>query len=752
MPVNISRLRRWFAAAAIAAGVIVGGAYFYARHRVQNALKQVPEKIGADIRQSAQGYTYSQSVQGRTLFKIQAAKALFKLDGRAELRDVAITLYGKDAGRFDQIYGSDFEYDTQSGDVTAHGKVQIDLEANPAGLTSPDQTPPKELKNPIHLETSGLVFNQKTGDAQTKDRVDFRISQASGSAIGVSYVSKSDTLTFDSQVEITLAGPKAAIVTAARGTITKDPRVVLLQTVRMQQGIQRGEADNATLFLSSDNTLDRILAAGNVRVALGGKQPTQLHADQLELLLDQGGDELRAATFSGNVAMESAGSSPMKGSAGRVVASFSGDNVLSKVRAEENVRLLQPQPSTPSARAQTYELNAAAVNFFVAAGKRLSRAETSGSAQFRVQPTAPNAGQTLITAAKFTAQFDALGQLASVHGAPDARIVSTNPGQPDRVSTSLAVDANFSPGQGMETAEQQGNVMFTDGDRKAWADHARYTPANQMLELTGSPRVLDRNMATTARTLRMNRATGEGFADGDVKSTYTDLKPQPGGALLASSSPIHVTAGAMTIHRNPAIALYTGDVHLWQDARVVAAPSIEFDRNRRSIVASGSASQPVSTVVVQTGKHGRVVPTTITSGQLTYMDNERKAHYADGVTAKSTDFTLTSEQMDVFLEPRNQSSGDRSAGGQASEEGKLDHIVAQGQVVVTQPTRRATGDQLTYTAADSKFVLTGGPPCIFDAERGKITGVSLTLFRGDDRVLVEGTDTSPSVTQTRVAR
>ena len=47
-------------------------------------------------------------------------------------------------------------------------------------MTSPDQTPPKELKNPIHLETSGLVFNQKTGDARTKKRVDFRISQATG--------------------------------------------------------------------------------------------------------------------------------------------------------------------------------------------------------------------------------------------------------------------------------------------------------------------------------------------------------------------------------------------------------------------------------------------------------------------------------------------------------------------------------------------------------------------------------------------
>jgi lipopolysaccharide export system protein LptA len=305
----------------------------------------------------------------------------------------------------------------------------------------------------------------------------------------------------------------------------------------------------------------------------------------------------------------------------------------------------------------------------------------------------------------------------------------------------------------METAVQVGNVVFTDGDRKAWADRARYTPANQMLELSGSPRVLDQNMATTARVVRMNRATGEGFAEGEVKSTYNDLQPQPGGALLASSSPIHVTARAMTIHRDPAIALYTGDARLWQDANVVAAPSIEFDRNHRSILAKGSASQPVSTVLVEAGEHGRVVPSMITSGQLSYVDSQRQAHYTGGVTAKSADFTLTSEQMDVFLQAQNQASGERrSSGLTAGEAGKLDHIVAQGQVVVTQPTRRATGDRLIYTAADEKFVLTGGPPSIFDAERGKITGVSLTLFRGDDRVLVEGTDTSPSVTQTRVAR
>ena len=82
----------------------------------------------------------------------------------------------------------------------------------------------------------------------------------------------------------------------------------------------------------------------------------------------------------------------------------------------------------------------------------------------------------------------------------------------------------------------------------------------------------------------------------------------------------------------------------------------------------------------------------------------------------------------------------------------LQKIIASGSVVVTQPTRHATGDKLTYTAEDDRFILTGGPPSIFDAERGKITGVSLTLFRRDDRVIVDGSSSLPAVTNTRVVR
>jgi len=84
--------------------------------------------------------------------------------------------------------------------------------------------------------------------------------------------------------------------------------------------------------------------------------------------------------------------------------------------------------------------------------------------------------------------------------------------------------------------------------------------------------------------------------------------------------------------------------------------------------------------------------------------------------------------------------------------GQVEKIVAENDVVIKEPTRRAIGNRLVYTAADDKFVLTGGPPSIFDAEQGKITGDSLTFYRHDDRVLVEGRITSPAVTRTQVAR
>src|SRR6202162_2195102 len=168
MPLQVYRLRRLLAATAVLLTLVVGGMYFYARSKATNVLKQFPGKIGYDIKQTASGFQFSKSDGKRTLFTIQASNLKqFKLDGSAELHNVNIIVYGRDSSRFDQIYGDDFTYDKPSGNITARGEVQIDLEANPAGLAGPDQGTPKELKNPIHMKTQNLIFNQSSGDAST---------------------------------------------------------------------------------------------------------------------------------------------------------------------------------------------------------------------------------------------------------------------------------------------------------------------------------------------------------------------------------------------------------------------------------------------------------------------------------------------------------------------------------------------------------------------------------------------------------
>jgi lipopolysaccharide export system protein LptA len=743
--------------AAILVCLVVAGTYFYARHRVQNALKQVPERMGIQVQQSAQGFTISKSAQGRTLFKLQASKAIqFKQGGRTELHDVAIILYGSDSSRFDQVYGKDFEYDQQSGDVTSKGEVSIDLQANPQGILDPDQAPPKELKDPIHLKTTGLVFNQKTGNAYAPQEIDFSVPQASGSAVGAEYIAKQGTLTLKSQVKIVVNGPTPSTIFAQQAILEKGPRQILLQHPRAENPQQQAQANDLTLFLRQDNTLDHAVATGDVVIHSSDERPATVSAQKLEVLMKPR-NGIDHVVFSGDVHLKTEGPQPSEISAGRAMLSFTGENVLTKVHAEQQVKLQQEQKGSNAP--QNTAVTAPAMDFSVAGGHRLTNAETIGPPQISILPPDGKPGmQTHATADKFTAKFDSLGQLASVHGEANARVVTTSQdkaGNDDRVSTSDSIDAFFQPGSGVTALVQQGHFKYVDESQQAFADRARYTPADQIAILSGSPRIIDGGMATTARTVRLNRATGDGFAQGDVKTTYSALKPQPGGALLASSDPVHVTAKSMTAHNNSATATYTGGARLWQNANVVEAPSIQFQKNERVIVADSTATQKVSTVLVGTDKSGKPTVDTITANHLTYRDSERKVHFEGGVTASGSDMTITSNKMDVFLTaPSPKLTGETPVASQSltAAPASLEKIIATGAVVVTEPNRRGTGDTLVYTAVDDKFVLTGGPPSIFDAEHGKITGVSLTLYRRDDRVVVEGDRSSPAVTQTRVVR
>jgi lipopolysaccharide export system protein LptA len=145
----------------------------------------------------------------------------------------------------------------------------------------------------------------------------------------------------------------------------------------------------------------------------------------------------------------------------------------------------------------------------------------------------------------------------------------------------------------------------------------------------------------------------------------------------------------------------------------------------------------------------------ITSGQLIYSGDLRQAEFTGGVRAETLDGTIRAAQATAFLQPVAKGL---AASAQVSPQlaGKVERMIATGQIQIDQPGLRATGGRLVYTAADGLFVLTGdgkSPPKLVDSECGTITGAALQFHTGDESVEVTSVEPGQRVrTETRAGK
>lgn len=765
MAVTISRLRIWFAVMAVLVMAVVAGYYLNSRLALRIALRNLPGKVGIDIQQTSEGFTLSKSDGGRTLYTIHASKATqFKQGGRAELHDVNIVVYGRKSDRFDQIYGKDFEYDQQAGTIVSKGEVHIDLQGNSEGQKLDDQAPPRETSNPIHLRTQGMVFNQKTGMAETDGVVDFRVPQASGTARGATYNSQKNELTLHSEIDIQTEGNQPTHIQAHYGTISKEPRVITMDVAKMDGEGKTMLADQAVINLAEDNSMQHVTALGNVRLSeQGGLQLRAPRGDMdlgsnntVETALFTGGVDFQyskdaASGHSGEMTMQFVpGKQP---GTPQIAADASGGNAqLRTIYARKGVTLRQ-EPKAGSKSPQNLTMTSEAMTFAVKDGRLLTTGQTEGPGELVMTSMAPkNAGEkTVVDAKLFTAEFGDENRLRTVHGIGAVKVTDHLPGEPDKVSTSDTLVAEFTPSGEIFRAVQEGDFRYKEGQRSkdepggrtSTAQRAYFSPQDNSLTLVGDPRVVDGGMTVTADNIRLLRQSGEAFATGNVKSTYSELTVQPNGALLATADPVHVTSQAMNAKQASGLAHYTGGARLWQASNIVEAPTIDFDQHARTIVAQGERKHPVTSIFLQVDDKGKSTTMLVTAPQLHYSDNDRQARYFGGVTARSEDGVMTADHADIYL---NAASKTRTAGPS-----QLDHIVASDRVLVQQQERRAEGEKLVYTAANSTFVMTGGSPMLSDPVNGTVRGDSLTFYSHDDRVVVEGRGSSRAVTHTFIS-
>jgi lipopolysaccharide export system protein LptA len=347
-------------------------------------------------------------------------------------------------------------------------------------------------------------------------------------------------------------------------------------------------------------------------------------------------------------------------------------------------------------------------------------------------------------------------------------------------------------GQGADEvsdASEQGHVVMTElpvrkpgdatapAEERVTAERAVYDGELERTTLTGNVQLSDGTSVLWADRVVTEQQTGDAIADGSVKASY--------GQTGSAEEPAHVLASRAELKHDSQVATFHGvagrPARLWQGASQVDAPVLVFEQKQKRLLAHGEgtgAPMAVHTVLVSGGSSasatkgevakpraaagkvsaegGKTDVVRVASRELVYSDEARKAEFTGGVEVQSKDGSMRAQQVVAYLQPTQRDGvgktpakdgeGDgRKAiaapadGGIGSIGGSVERMVATGHVDMQQPGRRATGEQLVYTASDGTYVLTGTTaalPKVIDDQRGTVTGTSLQFHSGDDNVVV----------------
>jgi len=819
MHVTIEGVRRWILIAAALLLAVVAGFFFYGRNRFRHIEKDLPARLGANIQQTAKGFSYTQSSRGHTLFTLQASRFVQLRAGHALLHDVDITLYGPPgSGREDRISGSDFDYDQKEGVATSQGAVEIELQgvAKPGAASGSNNG-----SDTIRVKTNGMTFAQKTGEASTAGRVEFQLPRGAGSAVGADYNAKTGVVILNSQVHITTSdNGKPVTVEAGHATILRDTQQALLTNASLEYQTANGRADQATVYFRKDGTTQKVDAQGHVQ--LHSDNGAEVDTATTEVLFDLKSQPLQA-TVGGGVQFTSARTQQtMRGSAqeGTLLftsaapgspASLRHAEFRRDVRFDEQATGLKNDPRGRMERqVEAEKLNVDFVRQAGGRGVEARKAVADGNPVVTMRQTPSRGrGQSMrISGDQLVAMLASGNRLHALDGTGNTQVVNESSDGARDTTRGDVLHATFveepAPGAAqrvaqkgrgsgrgkkaaapaiettLETAAQEGHVTLTETPVKkpgesappatlmGWAQHAEYHAQNQMLRLTGNPRIAQgEGTQLSAEQIDYHRDTQNAEASGDVKATYTQTSAEPSGEHRASptmggSGPVHVIADRAKLdHATNESSFYgtaRAPARMWQDADSLLAPVIAIDRSKNVLKAwgEGTGDAPVVDVNFAASSSGSKRPaqaTEVRSRTLVYSDGDRVADFQGAVMAEQGGAAIHADEARVYLKPAPKPGAEKPAakGGAGSQ---LDHLIATGHVVFTEPGRKGQGDKLVYTADEGKYVLTGSPsqaPSLWDRTHGTTTGAALVFWAQTDKVEVMGGKSSV-VTETHVPR
>ena len=771
-----ARYARWSAIMAGVIAMLAVGIYLERDVRQARARREGPRAVPATVQQQSAQFSFSKVEQDRTIFTVRASHATqYKDENRALLEDVWITVYGRDGSRNDNIHTHECSYAPDTGDVRCEGEVQINMRSAAPSSSKSGRLPADQLD----VTTKDLSFNRNTGQASTPAAVDFRFPAGSGHGTGASYDSQDGVVRIEQGVEFEMtpseqAGGMPATASGSSLEIRKNDRVVVLAgPAIIKEGERQVSADTISIELDPTFHAQHIVASGHPQVhAVENHSTIAITADRFEAFLDPAG-WIGRIVADGNISgtrQSAVGTDHF--SAKRVeFAMIPSRNLVDQMTATGGVMAELHQGT------ETHVLRTDAMRLKFSAPPALSRSAKTSSgaieqqhvesaetlAPATIESKGPKDSMTL-QAKQFVAQIGPDNRLDKLIGHSGVEVHRTAGNSPMQTVTASEMVARFDAHGDWETVDEIGNVHFQQADRQATAARANIVRPTDTITLDGSPVISDSMSRTTAANITINQISGDLHATGGVISTY--IASAQNDAVGLGSGPAHVSADSLAGSVNAGRVTYSGHARLWQGDSVLESEQIEIWRDDKRLKATGhvvavfaQSSGPLATLPSMPGAKpakdsSSSKPTLwkISAPALTYLNDQGQAHLEGGVFASSAQGSLKSRTLDAFLGPPATSSSTPSTSAAASGARQLNRVLALGDVVVREGDRRGTAEQADYTAADGKFVLSGGQPTITNASSDTTTGHSLTFFVANDTILVDSQEGSRTVTKHRVEK
>jgi lipopolysaccharide export system protein LptA len=779
-----ARYARWSAGAALLLASLTGGVYLQRKWVEYREKRNAPAPAPKDVTRLSSGLTFSKMDGDRKIFTVEASKATdFKDKDASLLEEVKITIFGKTGARHDTVHTRSCQYEKMSGSIACSGEVQMDLESA-ADAERAARNPAPAAGQKVHVETREVTFNRASGTAHSNQLVKFSFPSGTGEAVGVEYDSEVGKVRLLRDVRMSLvpprseaAGKKAAKtgpedpvhVTAKSLDFARDSRRMRLQgPVTAETSQARLVAGELTLALDSGFHAEKLMAtagAGERKPELAIQQadgPANLSAETLTAYFAPEGWLTR---------MEGAGNVQGLRRSGIGEDEFKAENASlslwpkvsqpKELNLNGNVWMKTLAENTGSAR--LLQTSALLVEFAGGAQGQTSRprrAETLGAGSIEWTDAAPPSGApgtaasnaaatTKLQADNLGLEFGAEGRARQMVATGNVRTERAVADAPLQTATAQNGVAQLQATGGWSQMDLQGNVKLKEGSRSGQADHAVFVRATQSATLTGNALARDGATETRAAKITFSQATGEIRAEGGVHSTQFSSKD---GAIQLAAAPANISSDTLQANSKTGRALYGRHARLWQGDSVMEADSIELLRDAKVLNAAGNvravfpqyAASPGGQALTAQAARKKPVLWHVTAETLTYSDAQNRAHLEKNVVVQSAEQKIHAAAMDLYF---TGGSANSSAGAK-----QISRAVGTGGVIVEQGERKATAERGEYTAAEGKFVMSGGNPTIYDASQGTTTGRQLTFFLADDTIIVDSENGSRTLTKHRVEK